>query len=79
MLPLSQWSNWSGCRRTGIRSCASATNSFGSVIIIAHDLMRSPVSRFFHSSHRPATVRTAEPSQAVKYHGCLPPSVSCHS
>ena len=25
------------------------TNSFGSVIIIAHDLMRSPVSRFFHS------------------------------
>jgi hypothetical protein len=36
--------------RLGMRSCTSATNSFGSVIIIAHDLRRSPVWRYFHSS-----------------------------
>ena len=56
-----------------MRSCTSATNSFGSVIIIALDFRRSPVSRFFHSSHRPALVSTGDPLRAMKYHGCCPP------
>src|SRR6202040_2687631 len=42
IFPLSQCSNLSGWSRTGIRSWTSATNSFGSQIIIAHDLIRSP-------------------------------------
>src|SRR3974390_1496911 len=49
-----------------MRSCSSATNSFGSVMIIAHDFRRSPVSRFFHSSQRPAIVSSADPSRAVQ-------------
>src|SRR5947207_64910 len=64
MLPLSQYSNCSGFKMTGIRSWTSATNSFGSQIIIAHDFSRSPVSRFFHSSHSPAIVRTGGPSRS---------------
>jgi hypothetical protein len=38
-----------------------------------------PVSGFVHSSHRPATVSAGVPSRAVKYQGCFPPGVSCHS
>jgi thioredoxin reductase (NADPH) len=72
-------SGWSGFKSTGMRSCTSATNSFGSLMIIAHDFRRSPVSRFFHSSQRPAIVSTGDPSRAVKYQGCLPSGVSCHS
>ena len=52
---------------------------FGSVIIIVHDFSRSPVWRSFHSSQRPAAVRSGELSRAVKYQGCFPPGVSCHS
>jgi hypothetical protein len=57
----------------------STVKSLGSPTIIVQDLIRSPVSRFFHSSHRPAAVRIDEPSRAVKYHGCLPLGVFCHS
>src|SRR6202012_2424013 len=57
----------------------SAANALGSPTIIVQDFRRSPVSRFFHSSHRPAAVSSSEPSRAVKYHGCLPSAVSCHS
>src|SRR5271169_2650426 len=39
-----------------MRSCTWATNSFGSVIIIAHDLSTSPLALSCHSSHRPAIV-----------------------
>ena len=55
-------------KNTGIRSWISV-----------HDFSRSPVSRFFHSSQSPATVRSGEPSAAVKYQGCFPPGVFCHS
>jgi hypothetical protein len=48
-------------------------------MIIVHDFSRSPVSRFFHSSQSPAAVSSGEPPRAVKYHGCLPLGVSCHS
>jgi hypothetical protein len=34
---------------------------------------------FFNWSQRPATVSTGEPSRAVKYQGCFPFGVSCHS
>ncbi len=48
-------------------------------MIIVHDLSGLPVSESFHSSHKPATASAGEPSRAVKYHGCLPLGVSCHS
>jgi hypothetical protein len=56
----------SSARRTGMRSCTSATNVFGSVIIIVQDLSVSPLSLSRHSSHRPAIVSAGEPSRAVK-------------
>jgi hypothetical protein len=38
----------------------------------------SPVALSFHSSHKPAKV-IGSPSAGVKYQGCLPVAVSCHS
>ena len=64
---------------TGMRSCISTAKSFGSVMIIVHDLSRSPVCRSFHSSQRPAAARSGKPSASVKYHGCFPAGVFCHS
>jgi hypothetical protein len=58
--------------KTGIRACTSATNLFGSQIIIVHDLSVSPLTLSCHSSQRPAIVSAGEPSRAVKYQGCLP-------
>ena len=77
--PLSHGSNCFSVSSTGIRSWTAATNAFGSVIIIVQDKSACPVSGFFQESHRPAAVRIGEPSSAVKYHGCLPCGVSCHS
>jgi hypothetical protein len=37
----------------GPQTAPACGNSFGSVMIIAHDYRRSPVSRFFHSSQSP--------------------------
>ena len=42
-----------------MRSCTSATNGFGSVIIIVHDFNVSPLALSFHSSHNPANVNAA--------------------
>ena len=77
--PFSQGSNCFSAKRTGIRSWTSATKPLGSVIIMVQDFSRSPVSRFFHSSHSPAIVSAGDPSRAVKYQGCFPPGMSCHS
>jgi hypothetical protein len=55
-----------------MRSCISAAKSLGFVMIIVQDFSRSPVSRFFNSSHSPVAVRIGEPSRAVKCQGCLP-------
>jgi hypothetical protein len=60
-----------------MRLWTSATKALGSVMIIVLDFSRSPVSRFFPSSYRPAAA--GEPSRAVKYLGCLSPGASCHS
>jgi hypothetical protein len=46
---------------------------------MVQDFSGSSVSGFFHSSQSPATVSAGEPSFAVKYRGCLPSEVSCHS
>jgi len=46
---------------------------------MAHDVIVSPVNLSRHRSHKPAIVRAGEPSRAVKYQGCLPFGVSCHS
>jgi hypothetical protein len=46
-----------------MRSCTSATNLFGSVIIIAQDLSVSPLSLSRQSSHKPAIVSAGEPSR----------------
>ena len=62
-------------RTTGVRSCISATKSFGSVMSIVQDLSVSPVVLSFHSSHSPANV-IGSPSARVKYQGCLPLAVS---
>ena len=75
----SHGANCASVKNTGIRSWISPANSFGSVMIIVQDFSRSLVARSFHSSQRPAAVRTGVPSRAVKYHGCLPPGVVCHS
>ncbi len=53
-------------RTTGMRSCTSATKSFGSVISIVQDFSTSPVALSFHSSHSPAKV-IGSPSARVKY------------
>jgi hypothetical protein len=57
------------------------SNSFGSQTIMVQDLMRSPVSRFFHSSQSPAIVRIGDPSRAVKpgeaYARVSPPALYC--
>jgi hypothetical protein len=45
-------------------------------MIIVQDLIRSPFSRFFHSSQSPAAVRSGEPSRAVKYPGCFATSIN---
>jgi hypothetical protein len=45
---------------------------------IVHDFSTSPVALFFHSSHSPAKV-IGSPSARVKYQGCLPVAVFCHS
>src|SRR4029078_8094581 len=58
-------------RTTGMRSCTSATKSFGSVMSIVHDFTTSPVALSFHSPHSPAKVIDS-PSARVKYQGCLP-------
>ena len=70
--PVSQGSKSFSASRTGIRSCTSATSSFGSAIIMAQEVSGSPVSRFFHLSQMPAAVSAEDPSRAVKYQGCLP-------
>ena len=70
--PFSRGSNCFSVKRTGIRSWTSATKPLGSVIIMVQDFSRSPVSRFFHSSHSPAIVSAGDPSRAVKYQGCFP-------
>jgi len=44
-------------------------------MIIVQDLIRSPFSRFFHSSQSPAAV-SGEPSRAVKYPGCFATSIN---
>ena len=78
--PFSHGSKSLSVSNTGMRSCTSATNLFGSVIImVLQDLTVSPFVRSRHSSHRPAIVRAGEQSRAVKYQGCLPLGVSCHS
>jgi hypothetical protein len=59
-------------------SGTSATKSFGSVMSIVQDFSTSPVALSFHSSHSPAKV-IGSPSARVKYQGCLPVVVSCHS
>ena len=61
-----------GPKMTGIRSCTSATNTFGPVMIIVQDFNVSPLALSLHSSHSPANVSASEPSRAVKYQGCLP-------
>src|SRR5437588_5088492 len=71
--PLSHGSKSFSVRRTGIRSCTSATNSLGFVIIMVQDFNVSPFALSCHSSHSPAIVSADDPSRAVKYHGCLPP------
>ena len=40
----------------------NATNAFGAVMIMVQERIVSPVSLLRHSSHRPAVVRTGEPS-----------------
>jgi hypothetical protein len=78
-VPLSHGSKSFSVSNAGIRSCSSATKSLGAQITIVQDFSGMPVSGFFHSSHKPTTVSAGEPSRAVKYKGCLPPGVSCHS
>jgi hypothetical protein len=45
--------------------------------MIVHDTTRSPVSGFFHLSHRPAKLST--PSAALMKYGCLPSGPAIHS
>ena len=45
---------------------------------IVHDFSTSPVALSFHSSQSPAKV-IGSPSARVKYQGCLPVAVFCHS
>jgi hypothetical protein len=77
--PSSHGSRSSCLRSTGIRSCTSATNLFGSVMIMVQDFSVSPLVLSRHSSHRPAIVSADEPLRAVKYQGCLPLGVSWSS
>jgi hypothetical protein len=42
-----------------------ATKSFAAVMIIVHDLIRSPVSRSVHSSHSPAIVKGWKPRAQI--------------
>ena len=51
----------------------------GLVMIMVQDFNVSLLTLSFHSSHSPANVKAREPSRAVKYQGCLPLEVFCHS
>jgi hypothetical protein len=68
--PLSHGSNCACVNSTGMRSWMSATNSFAGAMSMVQDFSFSPVSRFFHSSQRPAAVSAGEPSRAVKSERC---------
>src|ERR1700689_3807021 len=76
--PFSQGSNCSCFSSTGILSWTSATNAFGSEMIIEQESSTSPVSPFFQRSQMPAAVN-GELSRAVKYQFCFPCVVFCHS
>jgi hypothetical protein len=43
------------------------------------DVIVSPLPLSYHSSHSPAMVKAGAPSRALKYQGCSPLGVSCHS
>jgi hypothetical protein len=64
--PLSHGSKSFSASNAGIRSCTSATNLFGSVMIIVQDLSASPLARSRQSSQSPAIVSAGEPSQMRK-------------
>jgi hypothetical protein len=74
---LSQNAKSLDARTTGMRSCTSATKSFGSVMSVAHDFSNSPVALFFHSPTAGKVI--GSPSARVKYQGCLPVAVFCRS
>jgi hypothetical protein len=48
-------------------------------MIIVQDFSFSPLAVSLHSSDSPASVSAVVLSRAVKYQGCLPPGVFCHS